>query len=141
MKWFAAHVIMAVQLKSADQTRFPVWENIVLIAAKSEREAFAKAEAYGRAEEGDDDGTFCWSGHPATWVFAGVRKVTECATLGDRPDDGTEISFNELELDSLQEVERLAAGRPTSVVYNDRYRPSKAAKRAPSIKQIRKKGA
>src|SRR5262245_16370125 len=88
MRWFTAHVIMSLRLKDEAQRQFPVWENIVLVWAKTEREAFAKAEAYGREEEGDDDGSLRWDGKPARWVFAGVRKLVECALLGDRPDDG-----------------------------------------------------
>ena len=42
-KWFAAHVVMYVKLKDQPQDRFTVWENIVLIKACSEDEAFEKA--------------------------------------------------------------------------------------------------
>jgi hypothetical protein len=96
MRWYAAHIVMAVQLKNGKQIRFPVWENILLVAAATEDAAFAKAEAHGRAEEGDDGGTFRWGGKPARWVFAGVRKLTECVSPEERPGDGTEITFNEL---------------------------------------------
>ena len=121
MKWFAAHIIMVVKLKNGPQKRFPVWENIVLVSAESDDEAFAKTEQYGRKEEGDDDCTFRWDGKPARWVFAGVRKLTECAVVGERPDDGTEISYNEMELGSERAIEQFVAGRPTSVRTNDRF--------------------
>ena len=51
MSWFAAHIIMAVKLKGGDQSRFPVWENIVLIGASSVDEANTKAEQRGRQEQ------------------------------------------------------------------------------------------
>jgi len=121
MSWFAAHVIMAVKLKSGRQSRFPVWENIVLIEAKSEDEAFRKAEDIGRQGEGDDGGTFHWGGKPASWVFAGVRKLTDCALAGTGPEDGTEITYNELELESAAAVELFAAGDPVPLRYNDRF--------------------
>lgn len=130
MKWFAAHIILAVKLKDRAQKKFPVWENIVLVEAKSEKEALRKAETHGRAEEGDDDGSFRWGGKPARWVFMGVRKLTECATLADRVEDGTEVSFNELELDSEAAVEQLASGRPTPAKYNDQCRVLVPAKRS-----------
>lgn len=139
MKWFAAHVVMVVKLKAGAQSRFPVWENIVLICAKSEREAWAKAESHGRRDAGDDDGTFRWGGKPAEWLFAGVRKLTACETIADRPGDGTEISFNELELDSMAAVERLAAGDPTPVKVNDRFRGAKRAAAAPPARAFRRK--
>jgi hypothetical protein len=128
MKWFAAHIVMVVKLTNPKQGRFPIWENIVLVSAESEPEAFAKAEEYGRLEEGDDDGTFRWGGHPARWVFAGVRKLTECAAIGDHPDDGTEITFNELEVDSQEALERFVAGRSALVKCNDRFRAPKNAR-------------
>jgi hypothetical protein len=125
MKWFAAHVVMVVKFKGQKQSHYPVWENIVLLSAASEDEAFAKAEEYGRLEEGDEDGTFHWGGEPACWAFAGVRKLTECAVVDNRPDDGSEITFNEFEVDSQQALERFVAGRSTSVKSNDRFRPQK----------------
>lgn len=137
MSWFAAHVVMAVKLKSGRQSRFPVWENIVLIEADSEEEAFRKAEDIGRQREGDDGGSFRWGGKAATWVFAGVRKLTECVLTGNRPGDGSEVTYNELELDSHEAVEQFAAGDPVPLRYNDRFRDlnepelAKPPKRAP----------
>jgi hypothetical protein len=91
-RWYAAHLVLYVKLKAGAQRPFPVWENIVLLRARSEEEALAKAEQRGRAEAGDDDGTFRWNGKPAEWVFAGVRKLTLCEDSEDRPGDGTEVS-------------------------------------------------
>ncbi|MEX0701161.1 MAG: DUF4288 domain-containing protein [Planctomycetales bacterium] len=139
MSWYAAHIIMTVKLKSGAQRRFPVWENIVLFSAKSEREAIAKAEEHGRLEEGDEDESFTWGDRPATWVFAGVRKVTECVAFGDSPGDGMEVSYNELELDSREAVRRLAAGEPTAVRYNDRFRPAGPTKQSLGASAVRKK--
>jgi hypothetical protein len=125
MTWYSAHIIMYVDLKHVIQKSYPVWENIVLIRAETVDEAFEKAERYGRSEEGDDDGSFCWGKQPARWVFAGVRKLTECQGFSNRPDDGTEVSYNELELDSREAVEKLAAGKPVQTYRSDRYRPAK----------------
>ena len=36
MRWYAAHIVLYVQLKSGRQKDFPVWENIVLLHARSE---------------------------------------------------------------------------------------------------------
>ncbi len=124
--WYSADVVMFVEFSDGKQTHFPAWENIILVEAESEEAAFEKAEALGRRGEGDDSGEFRWDGRPARWVFAGVRKLTECAVLADsdRPGDGTEVSFSELELDSRADIERLVAGEPVKVGFNDRYRPS-----------------
>src|SRR5438046_1172726 len=64
--WYAAHLVFYVKLKRKRQTRFPVWENIVLIRAETLDEAFEKAEK--RAHEDGcmyPDETFTWGGVPA----------------------------------------------------------------------------
>jgi hypothetical protein len=47
MRWFAAHIVMVVELKEQKQDHFPAWENVVLVKASSEAEAFRKAEVLG----------------------------------------------------------------------------------------------
>ena len=121
MSWFAAHIVLRVEFKTQPQARFPLWENIVLLQAETGEEAFAKAEQRGREEEGDDDGSFRWGGQPARWVFAGVRKLTLCQDSDKRPRDGTEISFNELEVSSEEALGKLLAGQPVSVKLADRF--------------------
>jgi hypothetical protein len=121
IRWYAAHLILYVQFKNRPQRKFPVWENIVLIKAKTEEEAFAKAERRGKDDEGDDDGTFKWEGKPARWVFAGVRKLTLCEDPEKRPDDGTEVSYTEMEVDSEQAVAKLVGGQSVSVTYADQF--------------------
>lgn len=143
MSWYSAHIIMFVELKAGAQDRFPVWENVVLIRAETEDEAFEKAERHGRLDEGDDGGSFRWGKQPARWVFAGVRKLTACPMLSDQPDDGTEVTYNELELSSREDVTRLAVGDRVLATYNDRYRPPerKARKTEGQAKGRRRKRA
>jgi hypothetical protein len=128
MSWFAAHLIMSVKLKGKRQRRFPVWENIVIIEADSEEQAFQKAEHWGRLEEGDDDGSFTWGGQPATWVFAGIRKLTQCEDFESRPGDGTEVSYLEFELDSQKAVNEFVSGLQVSLRSNDRFRGEQRSK-------------
>ena len=136
MSWFAAHLIMSVKLKGKRQRRFPVWENIVVIEADSEEQAFRKAEHRGRLEEGDDNGSFTWGGQPATWVFAGIRKLTQCEDFENRPGDGTEISYLEFELASQKAVNKLVNGLQVSLRSNDRFRDEQRSK-APVISNSR----
>src|SRR5262249_12458309 len=122
MRWFAAHIVLVVELKETEQDHFPAWENIVLVEASSEAEAYRKAEELGRNDEGDDDGTFRWGKQPARWVFAGVRKLTECARSGDRPGDGDEITYLELEFKTRSDLKRFVSGKPAVTLINERFR-------------------
>jgi hypothetical protein len=117
--WYTAHLILYVKRKDRPQRRYPIWENIVLIKARTEEEAFAKAEQRGKEDEGDDDGSFRWGGEPARWVFAGVRKLTLCEDPEKRPGDGTEVSYTELEVDSEQAVWKLVRGQAVAVKYRE----------------------
>jgi hypothetical protein len=121
MNWFAAHLIMWVKIKGKRQTRFPCWENIVLIEAESEGKAFAKSEKRGHQEEGDCNGTFRWCGQPASWVFGGVRKLVLCEDPENRPLDGSEITYTEIEVESKEALEKLVSGEPVAVKYLDRF--------------------
>ena len=122
MSWYAAHLILYVKVKDRPQARCAVHENVVLIRASSEEEAFAKAEQRGREDAGDDDGSFRWGGEPATWVFAGVRKLTACVDGDKRPGDGTEVTYTEMEVESEQAVSKLVDGQPVSVKIKDKFR-------------------
>lgn len=122
MRWFAAHIVMMVKIKEQKQDDFPVWENIVLIKAASEAEAYQQAEDLGRKDEGDDGGTFRWGKLPAMWVFAGVRKLTECALFDDRPESGDEITYTEFWFKTKNDVKRFVEGKASAAVVNDRYR-------------------
>jgi hypothetical protein len=125
MSWYAAHIVLYVKwkepLKTGEQQRFPIWENIILVKAATEAEAFGKAEQRGRAEEGDCDDSFRWGGKPARWVFAGVRKLTLCEDETKRPGDGTEVTYLEMEVGSKAAVKKLVEGKATSVRICDRF--------------------
>ena len=121
MSWYAAHVVMMVERKERGQKHFPLWENIILLQAASEQEAFALAEKHGRGEEGDDDGTFRWDGHAARWVFAGVRKITACADASKKPGHGAEITYVEFEASSRENVAKFVEGKPVSLKVTDKF--------------------
>jgi hypothetical protein len=131
MTWYAAHLLFYVKLKRKRQTRYPLWENIVLIKAKNVEEAFAKAEQ--RAQEDactEPDDTFTWGGVPAEWVFGGVRKLTTCMDEHKRPGDGTEVTYLELEAPSWQALQKLIRGEPVAVKIDDGFPDEPPAKEA-----------
>lgn len=117
MPWFAAHVIMSVRFKDGRQDKYPVWENIILIEAPTDKEAWCKAEARAKEDEGDSRGTFTWDGRAATWVFAGIRKLIICDQLGAPPESGLEITYSELELRTPEDLQKLVEGQPVTVTY------------------------
>jgi hypothetical protein len=122
--WYAAHILMYVKRDGGAGGKCPVWENIVLIRANSEEEAFAKATRRGKDDEGDDDGTFRWGGKPARWLFAGIRKLTLCDDPEKRPGDGTEVSYTEMEIGSEEAVWKLLEGKPVAVKFRDLFAES-----------------
>ena len=115
MSWYAAHLILYFKRRKGPQSRFLVWENIVLIRANSSDEAYEKAEERGRQEEAVDDETMTIGGHPSRLVFAGVRKVTLCQDENSRPADGSEVSYNEMVLRTETAIKKLAAGEASAV--------------------------
>jgi len=124
-KWFAAHIVMYVQFKEEGQTAFPVWENIVLIHAQSDEEAFEKAETIGREGEGDEDGSFRWLDKPARWVFGGVRKLTLCLDAAKRPEDGTEISYIQMWVRSRSALRKLIQSDRVGVELREEFAAEK----------------
>ena len=109
IQWYAAHIVMAVKLLDGEQTEFPIWENIILISAISDDEAYDKAEIRARKDEGDDD--FTWGGIPAKWEFAGIRKIVSCVDPEQRPDDGTEFTYSTLTFDSEDDLNLFVDGK------------------------------
>lgn len=119
MKWYAAHLVFYFKLKEDNQATFPVSENIVLISARTEDEAFAKADERARDELLGNDESLRWGGQPAEMIYAGVRKMTTCQFEEERPGDGTEVSYIEMELASEAAIRKFVDGLPVSVMITD----------------------
>lgn len=97
--WYTAHAVLVALFKSGSQNQFPVWENIYLIWARSDRDAFSKAEKKAKAEQGDSSGSFKWNGRPAEWKYKGIRQLTKCELRSTKnlaiEHESIEISHNE----------------------------------------------
>ena len=119
MAWYAAHAIMYVRFKSGKQATYPVWENVLLVDARTPAAASRKAERRARQDEGDSGGTFQWGRRPAEWVFAGLRKVVAVSHQSSRPGlrDGDEITYTEYDGVNAASLKRLAAGKTVRVEY------------------------
>ena len=117
MSWYAAHAIMYVKFRDNNQNKYPFWENVYLIEAESDKEACNKTTARAKEEEEDSNGTFTWEGRPATWCFAGIRKLITCEDTTEKPGDGTEVTYLEMEVDSKENFQKLLNGEVVAVTY------------------------
>src|SRR5262245_53680005 len=119
MSWFAARAVMYLKLKEETQDDFLVWENVLLVEASSPSEAETKATALARDEEGDSQGTLTHGGKPATWVFAGLRKMISVSHRGADGEltSGDEATYSEYRVADLLSVMKLAAGEAVDVRY------------------------
>jgi Domain of unknown function (DUF4288) len=117
MRWFAVHAIMRVGFKDGFADYIPIWENVYLVAAASADEAHAKGTAKARQAEGDSAGSFFWEGHPARWVFAGIRKVIACDE--ETPEEGVEVTYSQFRLEGEAELNELVAGKEVALVYEE----------------------
>jgi hypothetical protein len=119
MTWYAASVIMYIKFKKEEQEKYPLYENVFLIQAESDNEAIEKARKRGMEDEGDSNGTYSYEGRAATLVFAGVRKIIKTQGAEERPTDGTEITYSEMEVDTQETLFKLANGEPVVVRYEE----------------------
>jgi len=117
MGWYAAHAIMLVKFKDERQDKFPFWENVILIEAQSHEEAFAKAEARAKQDEGDSRGTLSWEGRPACWSFAGIRKLMVVEGSDVQPNDGDEVTYMEMEIADGDQFAHFLNGEAVAVQY------------------------
>lgn len=120
--WFCAHAIFYYRLDA--QVSYLIHENVYLIEADDEQLAQVTAEKLGReADDLNEDGRIEVNGQPAQYVFAGIRKLIQVETSPDTAKgllrSGTEATYSVMEVDTLEEVESLAKGRVTSVLYRE----------------------
>jgi hypothetical protein len=139
MVWYAAHLVLYFRYKGKrPQKRFLIWENIVLVHAKSEEEAFARAEERGRSDAAADD-TLRIDKEPVELVFAGVRKLVKCEDEDRRPADGTEVSYTEMQVPSEEAIRKLVAGEPVSVRIVDTLPDEESAAEATGVRPLAKR--
>jgi hypothetical protein len=119
MSWYAAHVVLYFEFREGPQDEFPVMENVYLIHAATEEEAFARAEKRGRSVCVEDDESLTVNGRPARLVFGGVRKLISCDTDAETLEDGVEATYSFLVVSSRQQLDALSKGEPVPVLYEE----------------------
>jgi len=91
--WFWAWTVLATAQKEklrGPKARCEVWENLILLRARTPREALRKAEKIGHAEAGDCRGSLRLDGKPAICKFMGVASL---GLVHDGLVDGAEITW------------------------------------------------
>jgi hypothetical protein len=91
--WFWAWTVLATTQKKNlgdPKARCEVWENLIILHARTPREALRKAEKIGRADAGDCRGTLRLDGKPALCKFLGVASL---GLIHDGLIDGAEITW------------------------------------------------
>ena len=124
LKWYAASIIMYFKFNQKNQRSFPVWENVLLVRAKTPEQAKVKAAQLAKLEEGPAEEAVVLFGRPARRVFAGVRKVVTCAPAVRGPrrisqglEDGGEATFSTFVVRGEEGLLALASGKSVRVLY------------------------
>ena len=134
MVWYVAHAILSLEHLEEPRDRFLIWENLLIIDALDPEQAWEAAETRAAQDATPEDAYFLPDGQPATildgrparWRYMGVRKVVAVAhdTEEGVLHSGDEVSYNEFEATSIEQVESLARGDEvmllrTAVGYSD----------------------
>ena len=109
--WYWAWLVQMTVVKGRRRdasARSQVWRNLVLVRARSEREALRKAEAIGRRSTGDAGGALLLNGQPAESIFVGIA---DAGLVDYELGDGVEVMF-ELGEQTQRGARRLARPRP-----------------------------
>lgn len=121
--WYCAHIVMLMAFDEEEQDVFPFWENVVLVEADSEEEAFEKAEALGRIEE-KNSGPIIVDDRPAKFVFSGVRKAVLCGHTGEKPREGQELTFSSFECRDRENFDKFVGGDYAELSIRTEFRES-----------------
>jgi len=92
--WYIAHEILYFEPKvhkKSKATKWTVWENLILIKAKSPRQAYQKAIEHGRASEQ----AVKIDGEDGLCRFRGLRDLT---LVYDRLEHGAELEWRVLQV-------------------------------------------
>ncbi len=110
---------MYIKFKDGNQDSYPIWENVLLIEADTPEEAQEKAIKVAKSDEGDSENSLKWADRPATWVFAGLRKLLTVAhpDADETKFDGAEITFSEFEIEDKESFQRYIDGKDVTIKY------------------------
>jgi Domain of unknown function (DUF4288) len=120
--WYSAHAIF--YFKCEQQDSILVHENVYLVRSGNEEDALDQAISIARrSEDLNEDNHLELNGEPVQYLFAGIRKVVAVELNPDTAKDeiasGLEVTYSELEVDTIEDVTRLAGGEFVDVLYRE----------------------
>jgi hypothetical protein len=125
--WFTAHVIMWLRFKEGPQDYFPAEEDLLLVSAPDGASALREAERLARERyAGDDGGSLRCDGRPAERMFGSIRHLIRCQDEEEKPDHGTELSYQYVLAQSRDALDALIAGQDAPVLLKQKNDPDLA---------------
>lgn len=120
--WYCAHAIF--YYKYDEQDSYLLHENVYLIKSDDEDKVMAMAENVAKENEDlNEDGHLELNGNKVQYIFAGIRKVIQVEldenTSKGQLLSGVEVTYSVMEVDKFSEVEELASGGATEVLYRE----------------------
>ena len=130
MNAYTAHIVAFIKFIDGEpQQIFPVYENIVLIYALSDDEAWKEAERIGVKRY--DGSSVEREGRAGTWTFGGVRRLVTWIVRNESLRDaslsvsmpnyghGTEVTYLQFEFGSEQDFQAYMHGEPVNVLFEE----------------------
>lgn len=115
---YVAHILMRVAYEGLQTScHISLWENLHLIKASSEAEAWSEAEKIGKSSEKREG--YWVDERPAQLLFAGVRKLHSLAGLTLRHK--TELTAMQLEVAHEKDLQQLLHGKTVSLICYDDF--------------------
>lgn len=128
--WYAVSVISYLVFKSRTPSGFYVMEDVVLVRARSFKEAKRKALAQESPSNGFSPDAQIRFGRDAQRVVAGVRKIVTCAPAVAGPkrisnglEDGAEATWSNFKVKNRAELNALVRGESVRLTYEAQNTP------------------
>jgi len=113
---FCAHTIFYYKLLFRKNDTFLMHENVYLIFEKDFETAYIRAEQMAKEHEDlNERRGLLLNDEQCAYIFAGIRKVNKIMDKCDGIEmvvnfSGEEITYSEFEVDTIEEVQKLAKG-------------------------------
>lgn len=123
MTWFGVSIIISTRLKHGKQKKIPIYENVVLVEAKTSKEAAKNAAKLAKSQIVVDN-SLTLDNKPAYLCFEGIRKVVNVSNPEplsldkQRPINGTEITYSEFII-NYSDIEKLIEGKEVKILYRE----------------------